>query len=258
MLCIVYVSQAKLKENQKVQDYLREILLAARSKNILNDITTIAIFRHGKILQLIEGEPSDVDNLYKYICEDDRHDQVNKIIDIPIKNRSFSDDYFKLILNIQEDSRFVDFIANNKEIILSSNKNAENILKFFGCPAIEDLTKSRSDFNTEFFSNKNFALKKEVYIDWFEIDMLDPEKAIAAVQLCEFLVRKSYSYDELMELSNLQSDKKLTQILNTLDATGSLLYNSKKSTELSAKNNNKAKNSNSFGHKLLKWLKNHK
>ncbi len=272
MLCIVYISKAKLDPAKAtIPDFLPAILSVARQRNRQADITSALVFREGMFLQLLEGKARDVDDLYRNISMDDRHEQVEKIIDMPVPNRTFSDSDIQLMLNIQEDARLVNFIAVNKDVFLSYGNSIAQKLKSFGCDDLESLKPLAPEYDADFYVNKSFMLKEIVELDWFEIGMLDPEIAIAGILLSERLFRNKYSYKELLESGTFGSAFRLVELLNTLNATGNLLIvetpqvqriqQPPKELSKEQRKRRKAEQSEgrgtSFGQKVLSWLRKH-
>lgn len=258
MLCIVYASDARQNQDlHATQSAIDAILSIARKKNSQTTVTSALVYRGGKYLQLIEGNPQDVDELYTLICADNRHEKIEKLIDIPIKERTFPGSDLKLMLNLQEDTRFINFIAQNKEIFQSSDADVAVKLAHFGCAEFSELTPFDCIYDSDFFADKTFKLKKAIDIDWLEAEMMEPEKAIAGMHLSDILVQNSYHYKQLFELSKLHSEQQLTDILNTMYATGNLLVSNKPDAPVenqSTHSNNNKNNKRSFGQKLLKWL----
>ncbi len=262
MLCIVYISKAKTNsERTLLSDFIADILPVARQRNRKSGITSAIVFRQGMILQLLEGNTKEVDKLYKSISNDSRHENIEKVIDIPISNRMFRESDIQLLLNIREDRRFVNFLAVNKEILLSLDENIMRKLKCFGC---DDLTSFVPEYDEFFYSDKCFMLKVHVELDWFEIGMLDPEIAMAGILLSEKLLHKRYTFKELLESAEFGSAQRLIELLNTLNTTGKLLMakdSSNRNLQMKGGEDRVILNSEdrnlSFGQKVLSWLKKH-
>jgi hypothetical protein len=73
---VLYVSKAKKEIDEQS---IKEIVDQATTHNSKTGITGILLFRGGIFLQLLEGEKSKVDFLYKKISNDSRHEQVTQI-----------------------------------------------------------------------------------------------------------------------------------------------------------------------------------
>lgn len=83
---IVYVSTAMPKLSQA---QLRSLLNRARRNNEINDVTGLLVYADGTILQLIEGEPLQIERLYGKISSDPRHKNVTTIIDVETDQRAY-------------------------------------------------------------------------------------------------------------------------------------------------------------------------
>ena len=83
---IIYTSSTsdRLSEN----DY-RNIALKASVNNKTYGITGILLFFEGGILQVLEGNQSDIEALFKTIKKDTRHNNISKLIDHPCEEREF-------------------------------------------------------------------------------------------------------------------------------------------------------------------------
>jgi hypothetical protein len=68
---------------------LAGILSTARRNNLQNKISGALICRHDIYLQLIEGPADLVDALYDRICCDDRHTNIEKLLEEDVSERMF-------------------------------------------------------------------------------------------------------------------------------------------------------------------------
>jgi hypothetical protein len=84
---IIYMSQAK--ESTTVSS-LVVILMQARSLNERHNITGILVYGQKQFMQLIEGEEAAVTELYERIARDPRHQNVFKLADKAIEERTFA------------------------------------------------------------------------------------------------------------------------------------------------------------------------
>lgn len=86
MLSLIYASTAtKLFTQQE----LVELLEISQKNNVKTDITGMLLYRGGNFIQVIEGEPDAVLELYETIKQDPRHKDVTLLSKDPIKNRQF-------------------------------------------------------------------------------------------------------------------------------------------------------------------------
>jgi hypothetical protein len=89
---VIYVSE----HNEYSNDSLREIINSSRENNPGQDITGCLISGSNSFLQLLEGPASSVDGLYLKIKQDNRHKNIDMIIDETIEIRLFSSWSMKL------------------------------------------------------------------------------------------------------------------------------------------------------------------
>lgn len=85
---IIYVS----RRSPSVTDHqvIDEVVLVAGRKNRRLDITGCLWFDRFRFLQVIEGPRSEVERVYRSICTDPRHTDIQTISASPIASRSFS------------------------------------------------------------------------------------------------------------------------------------------------------------------------
>lgn len=84
---IVYVSLA-CEDLTSAQ--LKELLTHCRAQNETSGVTGVLVYHQREILQLLEGEADDVLGLYQQIEGDQRHQQLYKLWEGPIAERSFA------------------------------------------------------------------------------------------------------------------------------------------------------------------------
>ena len=88
LFCITYASSA-IKLMSK--DEILELLEKSRLKNACFEITGILLYQDGNFMQVLEGEQAVVQNLYKTICQDERHRGVITLLEKPIAKRTFAE-----------------------------------------------------------------------------------------------------------------------------------------------------------------------
>ncbi len=84
----IYSSAATIKFSD---DDIIALLEKSRTSNSQLDVTGMLLFEDGSFLQILEGTPEAIADLYKKISADKRHNNVTKIIQEPIEERSFSE-----------------------------------------------------------------------------------------------------------------------------------------------------------------------
>ena len=85
---IVYSSLATKK---MLKSDLYMILRQARLNNEQSGVTGILIFSDGYFFQVLEGEENIVADLYQTISADDRHSDIQLLLDEDLEKRSFPD-----------------------------------------------------------------------------------------------------------------------------------------------------------------------
>jgi hypothetical protein len=66
-----------------------EIMSQAQESNARQGVTGISAFDGGKVIQILEGPPDEIDHLYDKICHDGRHEGVVTLHRAPIETRHF-------------------------------------------------------------------------------------------------------------------------------------------------------------------------
>jgi Sensors of blue-light using FAD len=84
----IYASRATVALSEAA---IQALLVRARARNESRGITGILLFIDGSFFQVLEGDPTAVDETYEAIVRDSRHDRVTQIIREPIARRSFGD-----------------------------------------------------------------------------------------------------------------------------------------------------------------------
>jgi hypothetical protein len=83
---LIYVSSAT---KPLTSGELRSLLKLARARNVRRGISGILLYKNGSFLQVIEGEPPAVDELFGKINKDPRHDGVVLLSRREIKEHNF-------------------------------------------------------------------------------------------------------------------------------------------------------------------------
>ena len=86
LIHLIYASVAT--QDFKIEQ-LTDLLQQAREANERVGLTGILLYSDGSFFQVLEGEPSVIDQLYQKLLLDKRHTQLTVIIKEPIAKRSF-------------------------------------------------------------------------------------------------------------------------------------------------------------------------
>jgi hypothetical protein len=85
---LTYVSSAT---GALEQPQLLALLDSARRHNEAADVTGLLLHRGNAFFQILEGPETSVREIYQRICDDDRHDNIELLIDEPTSKRQFPD-----------------------------------------------------------------------------------------------------------------------------------------------------------------------
>ena len=131
---IVYSSRVVFggasKSNDKLE-WLGDIVEKAAIKNKSLDISGVLSYKEGRIIQLIEGEASKIQDLYAQICNDDRHESIAILLDLKNSQRIFSDWGMVLEPNIQSSSLFKEFLLTYFDDLVAMSAAQSDELSFF-------------------------------------------------------------------------------------------------------------------------------
>lgn len=87
MKYLIYLSTAV---NLFSQDELEKLLEKSRKNNAAKDVTGLLLYHDGSFIQVLEGEPGTVDNVFKTIETDPRHKHIITIAEGEHDGRAFS------------------------------------------------------------------------------------------------------------------------------------------------------------------------
>lgn len=127
---LCYISSSK-KELTKTD--LEELYLKTKRNNLNLNISGILIHDHKNFFQILEGNVSEVRNLYNKITKDERHNHVIKIIDTKINNRVFEDYQtgFEIIDTFDKRKRFEKYLEWLKNAEIQSVDRVIKIIENF-------------------------------------------------------------------------------------------------------------------------------
>ena len=107
----VYLSAAKPSLSQRDLD---QILSVSRDNNKIAGLTGLLLYGRGSFIQVLEGEPEDIDACYERICRDPRHSALLPVLREPIAGRSFGD-WSMGYRALKGDERGLDGLINLRE-----------------------------------------------------------------------------------------------------------------------------------------------
>lgn len=85
---LIYTSSAREAFSA---EKLIDLLNKARENNQLIDVTGILLYSEGDFFQILEGNNTIIENLYRKIENDNRHSNITKIISESIAQRDFTE-----------------------------------------------------------------------------------------------------------------------------------------------------------------------
>ena len=88
LIQIVYVS---ISPHDLTEDDLADLLIEIRKKNEKLNVTGLLLYHDGAFIQVLEGEKSIIDDLYKRLKKDKRHHTLIVLSEEYIDQRSFPD-----------------------------------------------------------------------------------------------------------------------------------------------------------------------
>jgi len=129
----IYCSAAT--DEELSTDGLEAILEQSRQNNGKADITGILLFESGAFFQVLEGDKTAVESLYRKIEKDERHQRVTKLISEPIEERAFGEwsmGYPRVTKqDLQEISGLNDFFVQGKSFMDLEEGRAKVLLEAF-------------------------------------------------------------------------------------------------------------------------------
>ena len=102
MHLIVYTSEY-IGKAEDVDAALADIVARSKINNTEYDITGLLFYHGGRFVQLLEGEQDSLEGLMSILEEDERHQNIQRIVDQPIKERAFQE-WGMGSLNLSEDA----------------------------------------------------------------------------------------------------------------------------------------------------------
>lgn len=144
---ILYTSLATLPEGANPNakpTWLDPLVEYASTKNMTRNISGVLSYKEGKIIQLIEGEPEQLQNLFAKISNDSRHQNLNILLNIENSTRIFSDWSMVLEANIETSSLFREFLFIHFENMIDMNDAQRDELLFFIDRVFHEIVQSKS------------------------------------------------------------------------------------------------------------------
>ncbi len=104
MHLIIYTSEY-IGRVEDIGDVLADIVRRSKINNSEYDITGLLFYHGGRFIQVLEGSRDSLEGLMSILQQDDRHQNIERIVDQEIKKRAFQE-WSMDALNLSEDSTF--------------------------------------------------------------------------------------------------------------------------------------------------------
>jgi hypothetical protein len=88
---LIHLIYASVATESLAPEQLKNLLRDSRTANKRAGLTGMLLHSEGSFFQVLEGEPTAVNSLFRKLDRDQRHQQVTLIIQEPIARRSFED-----------------------------------------------------------------------------------------------------------------------------------------------------------------------
>lgn len=99
---ITYTSKYVGSE-ENINNVLADIIISSKINNFEYDITGLLFYHNGRFVQVLEGDRDSLEGLMSILEKDDRHEDIQRIIDQSIKKRGFKE-WSMDSLNLSEDA----------------------------------------------------------------------------------------------------------------------------------------------------------
>ena len=90
MHLIIYTSEY-VGRAEYIDDVLADIVKRSKINNTRYDITGLLFYQNGRFIQVLEGDKDSLEGLMSILEKDDRHENIQRIIDQTIKKRAFKE-----------------------------------------------------------------------------------------------------------------------------------------------------------------------
>ena len=102
MHLIIYTSKY-VGRPEDIDDVLTDIVIRSEINNLEFDITGLLFYHNGRFIQVLEGERDSLEGLMSILEKDDRHENIQRIVDQTIKKRAVKE-WSMDSLNLSEDA----------------------------------------------------------------------------------------------------------------------------------------------------------
>lgn len=210
MKCIAYVSRTPASDRSvRMPTGLSDIISVSRQHNPESQITGIISYRDGQYLQVIEGPPSEVDNLMFKISADPRHEDLWVFLNAPVIERSFHNWAVSVFDFVDQSALFDTFIENNMAVLASFDEHQKSRIQPF-----IDMKPSNATLEKQ-YEDKNLRL-----LAWPDLNNVSQPQMV--MDLCIKLTKKPYPFNELINNEEFGTPHQVTQMIREFDQLGIL------------------------------------
>jgi hypothetical protein len=90
MHLIIYTSKYVGREKD-IDEVLTDIVKKSKVNNLEFDITGLLFYHNGRFIQVLEGDRDSLEGLMSILEKDERHENIQRIVDQTIKKRAFKE-----------------------------------------------------------------------------------------------------------------------------------------------------------------------
>jgi len=192
---------------------LSKIVALGRKNNAANNITGVISYNNGYYLQVIEGDNEAIAQLHYNLFKDNRHKNIQTILDINVNHRYFSHWGLKLVPTLANDKAFEIFIKLMAIKLDKIPASKQALLKnFYDWNGLTDKVKGMPEWeSTGFIINQwpNFS------------NMIATQNLM---KLCGALMKTKVGYQELCCRKYYASETELQETLQLLRDDGCLAF----------------------------------
>lgn len=202
MRCIVYVSRVIRRPNgSAVPHGLYKISQEASKRNKAEGITGVLAYEGGHFLQVIEGPDKAVGDLFESIRRDDRHQDVQVLIDAPAPGRAFTGWSIKVLAQVGVDREFEEFAMQYYRQLSEMPEDRQKLLQIFYC------LERAAPVDVSEFKNAQLSLTS-----WPDFTKMRPSPAV--IDLCCRMTLEPVAYADIRDDNQFKSELALVQALN--------------------------------------------
>jgi hypothetical protein len=206
MKSIIYVSKVIARQNgAMIPTGFAQIVRIAQRNNAASKITGVLSYRRGYYFQVLEGDDNAVDALFAKIKLDQRHGQVNVILNAPISKRYFPQWDMKLLESVNKDRHFQALVSEKAEQFSALSNEQRTLLGLFY--KIEDRRNSTSI---------GYEDTKLMLTAWPDFSVIKQSPVI--MELCARLTRQAQPYSSLLNGGQFGTKQQLDKILDMFGA----------------------------------------